>query len=183
MFFRGIGNGHDLFRQRLSSISMLLRCSSLCVLGPCIWIWCKLLLHTFKASSWSWANKKMRQKWLAKWNSVIQLLLFLSCGDIYVLSYAQRIVRLICNCYHHFIPNTYFFSSPRLADWLWTPPSLMFCEYLGTLCRACSWPLSCHLVLRLRMCGTVPPDLNDVHRNNLTFICFAQISVTPDSLN
>jgi len=58
VFFRGIGDGHDLFRQRSLSMFML-RCSSLSVLGPCIWIWYQLLLHTFKASSWSWSAKKM----------------------------------------------------------------------------------------------------------------------------
>jgi hypothetical protein len=40
----------------------------------------------------------------------------------------------------------------------------------------------------VRMCGTIPPDLNDVHRNDFTFISFAQICVTlgmptPDSFD
>ena len=66
--------------------------------------------------------------------NVIQLLLFLSCGNK-VLSFAWRTVHLIRNRYYHFIPNTSLFlfsKTCRLAL------GLLFCEYWGTLPRECS---------------------------------------------
>jgi hypothetical protein len=89
------------------------------------------------------------------------LLLFLSCGDKHVLSYAWRTVRLIHNrSFFPLLQDLQTGSGPHPAS-----------------CSVSIGGLSLGNVA-VRMCGTIPPDLNDVHRNDFTFISFAQICVT-----
>jgi hypothetical protein len=71
-----------------------------------------------------------------------------------------------------FIPSRIkiFFSSPQHPDWLWRLPALLLNKYLELF----SWVGSAygvkliiclHPVLRLRVCGAIPPCLHDIVLN------------------
>lgn len=53
------------------------------------------------------------------------------------------------------------FSSPKLPDWLWSPPCFLLNGYRMPFlwvkaAAAWSWPLTCFLILRLTTTGTIP---------------------------